>query len=116
MLLSTIPMLSVNCSRKARCGAVKVAQRREFDDCFETALEKHWKDDHAARKGVEQAGADGAVSDGRSMISMRRFSIAHCPIKPSPTDTGEEDVGLHRCPRNWTARTSRPGRLNPSGT
>ena len=62
------------------------AERRQLDDGLHTVFEQHRQHDHVARHGFEQPGADRhGVFGGRSVMSMRRFSTAHWPTRPSPT-------------------------------
>jgi len=41
MLLSTIPMLAVSCSRRARCEAVNRCPASQLNHRFDSILEKH---------------------------------------------------------------------------
>ena len=58
MLLSTMPMLAVSCSRKCQVGGGESAQRGQFDHRLDAILKEHWQHDDVARYGFEQAGAD----------------------------------------------------------
>ena len=48
MLLSTMPMLAVSCSRKARCEAVKLFERGQLDHGLHAIFEEHRQHDHVA--------------------------------------------------------------------
>ena len=92
ILFRTIPMLEVSCSRNARWEAVK----KLSDASSMTALTRSSKSTGKtmtlrgfASKRPERI---GTVPSGRSLISMRRFSRAHCPTRPSPGFT------RRRCP------------------
>ena len=61
------------------------AERRQLDNRFDAIFEKHRQHDDVARNGLKQPRANGhGMLGGSSVISMRRFSAAHWPTKPSP--------------------------------
>ena len=58
IVLSTMPMLPVSCSRNARCDAVNSRQRGQLDHRLDLVFEQHRQHDHAARHRADQARLD----------------------------------------------------------
>ena len=86
MVLSTMPMLSVNCVKNVRCVCVKLGQRGQLDDGLDLAFEKHGQHDDDCGCGITQGRSRcGCTHRAASVSSIRRFSKAHCPTRPSPT-------------------------------
>ena len=92
ILLRTMPMLAVSCSRNARCEAVKAPKEANSI----TALTRSSK---STGSTITFLGTASNKPDriemllgGKSFISIRLFSAAHCPIRPSPI------FSCRRCP------------------
>ena len=87
ILLSTMPMLSVSCSRKVICEVVNEL----IDASSMTALT--WFSNRTGSTtrffGTTRSSAEliGTASAGMSDTSRWRLSIAHCPTRPSPNCT-----------------------------
>jgi hypothetical protein len=86
IVLSTMPMLSVSWSRKARWISLKRSKRGQLDHGLDLALEQHRQHDDVARRRLAQARADLDVVVGHVGQQDAPFSSAHCPTSPSPSE------------------------------
>ena len=84
MLLSTMPIEAVSWSRKARCEAVYPLSDASSMTAFTWPSKSTGRTITFRGSAVNSPEPTRVVSGGRSVISMRRFSTAHCPTSPSP--------------------------------
>ncbi len=64
IVLSTMPMLSVNCSSNAWWAGLNCLERRQLEHGLHLAFEQHGQHDDAARRGPAKTGAHLRVIGG----------------------------------------------------
>ena len=82
-----MPIDAVSCSRKARCDAVNSFSVASSITAFTRSSNNTGSTITLRGTASNSPERTARVFGGRSSISMRRFSRAHCPINPSPIAT-----------------------------
>ena len=85
MVLSTIPILEVSCSRNAVCNGVK--SRSEASSITAFTLSSKSTGSTMTLRGTASNSPEliGVADAGRFVIRLRVRSTAHCPTRPSPS-------------------------------
>ena len=109
MLLSTMPMLAVSCSRNARCEAVKVLSEASSITAFTRSSKSTGSTITLRGTAWNKPERIGTVCSGRSVISMRRFSAAHWPDEAFAKLASAADG--RSCRRRRTPRAARGLRI-----
>ncbi len=84
MLLSTVPKLSVSCSRKAICNVLKVFSEASSITALSWFSNSTGSTTTLRGIALKDTEPTGTKSSFGSLISIRRLSAAHWPIRPSP--------------------------------
>ena len=85
-------MLAVSCSKNARCEAVNVLSEANSMTAFTRSSNSTGSTITFRGTASNSPERMEMVAGGRSVISIRRFSAAHCPTRPSPI------FSSRRCP------------------
>ncbi len=85
MLFSTMPMLSVSCSRNAICKVVNAVTEASSMTALTSFSNRTGSTTMFCGTTLNSAEPIGTAWVGIVVISMRRLSTAHCPIRPSPS-------------------------------
>ena len=85
ILFSTMPMLAVSCSRNARWDMVNALKEASSMTALTRSSNKIGRTIMFRGTAWNKPERIGTALAGKSLISMRRFSAAHWPTRPSPT-------------------------------
>ena len=80
-----MPIELVSCSRKAICNVVNVVTDASSMTALTSFSNRTGSTTMFCGTTLNSAEPIGTACAGIEVISMRRLSAAHCPIRPSPT-------------------------------